>query len=87
MEKKVIIKNESGLHARPAGLLVKKASEFESHIEMECSGKKINAKSIMGIMSLGVRKNSEIKIIANGEDAENAVDAIIKLIESGFGEG
>ncbi len=86
MEKKVVIKNESGLHARPAGLLVKKASEFKSDIEIEFNGKKINGKSIMGIMSLGLDKNSEIKIIANGDDAEGAVNALAELIESGFGE-
>ncbi|SHK02431.1 HPr family phosphocarrier protein [Tepidibacter formicigenes] len=86
MEKRVIIKNESGIHARPAGVFVKKASEFKSQVEIEFNGKKVNAKSIMGIMSLGLSKGNEINIIANGEDAQEAVNELAALIESGFGE-
>ncbi|KXZ39518.1 phosphocarrier protein [Alkalithermobacter thermoalcaliphilus JW-YL-7 = DSM 7308] len=86
MERKVTIVNASGLHARPAGMFVKKASEFKSSVEIEFNGKKINAKSIMGVMSLGLAKGNEIKIIANGEDAQSALDALVALVESGFGE-
>ncbi|OPJ56824.1 HPr family phosphocarrier protein [Alkalithermobacter paradoxus] len=86
MERKVMIVNESGLHARPAGMFVKKASEFKSSVEIEFNGKKINAKSIMGVMSLGLSKGSEITIIVNGEDAQNAMNALVELVESGFGE-
>ena len=60
MEKIVVIKNETGLHARPAGMFVKKASEFTSTIEVKCKGKVVNAKSIMGIMSLGLGKGEEV---------------------------
>ena len=76
MEKTVTIKNASGLHARPAGMFVKKASEFKA----------VNAKSIMGIMSLGLAQGDEVVICANGEDQESAVNALVELIESGFGE-
>ncbi|SHH12993.1 HPr family phosphocarrier protein [Tepidibacter thalassicus] len=86
MEKKVIIKNESGIHARPAGVFVKKASEFKSQVEIVFNGKKVNAKSIMGLMSLGLSKGDEITIVANGEDAQNAVNELAALVESGFGE-
>ena len=86
MEKKVIIKNESGIHARPAALLVKKASEFECAVEIDFNGKKVNAKSIMGIMSLGASKGSEITVITDGADADKAANEVAKLIESGFGE-
>lgn len=86
MERKVIISNESGLHARPAGVFVKKASEFKSDVSIEFNGKKINGKSIMGVMSLGLSKGNEITIIANGEDEQDAVNALAGLIEGGFGE-
>ena len=77
MEKLVSIKNASGLHARPAGMFVKKAAEFKSTVEVIAKGKTVNAKSIMGIMSLG---------LAKGEDEEAAVNTLVELIESGFGE-
>ncbi|CAH2212684.1 phosphocarrier protein HPr [Tepidibacter aestuarii] len=86
MERKVTIKNESGIHARPAALLVKKASEFESKVEIDFNGKKVNAKSIMGIMSLGASKGSEITVITDGSDEDKAVNAVAELIEGGFGE-
>ncbi|QJA09334.1 HPr family phosphocarrier protein [Romboutsia sp. CE17] len=86
MEKVVSIKNASGLHARPAGMFVKKASEFKSTVEVIAKGKTVNAKSIMGIMSLGLAKGDELIISANGEDEERAVNTLVELIESGFGE-
>lgn len=86
MEQVVSIKNESGLHARPAGMFVKKAAEFKSTVEVISKGKTVNAKSIMGIMSLGLGKGDELTVVANGEDQEAAVAALVELIESGFGE-
>lgn len=86
MEKIVSIKNASGLHARPAGMFVKKAAEFKSTVEVIAKGKTVNAKSIMGIMSLGLAKGDELTISANGEDEERAVNTLVELIESGFGE-
>ena len=86
MEKNVSIKNASGLHARPAGMFVKKAAEFKSTVEVNAKGKTVNAKSIMGIMSLGLAQGDELTIVANGEDQEAAVNALVELIEGGFGE-
>lgn len=86
MEKTVVIKNATGLHARPAGMFVKKASEFTSTVEIIAKGKTVNAKSIMGIMSLGLGQGQEIVIKADGADQEAAVEALAELIESGFGE-
>lgn len=86
MEKEVVIKNETGLHARPAGMFVKKASEFTSTVEVKYKGKVVNAKSIMGIMSLGLGKGEELTISATGADEEAAVDALVELVESKFGE-
>ena len=86
MEKIVSIKNASGLHARPAGMFVKKASEFKATVEVIAKGKIVNAKSIMGIMSLGLGKGDELTISANGEDEEAAINTLVELIDSGFGE-
>lgn len=86
MEKSVIIKNASGLHARPAGMFVKKAAEYKSTVEVEAKGKKVNAKSIMGIMSLGLGKGDELIIIANGPDEQAAADALFELVDGQFGE-
>jgi len=83
MEKNVSIKNASGLHARPAGMFVKKAAEFKSTVEVIAKGKTVNAKSIM---SLGLGQGDELTVVANGEDQEAAVNALVELIEGGFGE-
>ena len=86
MEKIVPITNPRGLHAIPAGMFVKKASQSKSTIEIKAKDKNVNAKSIMGIMSLGLAQGDEVVIVANGEDQESAVNALVELIESGFGE-
>ncbi|MDD6772067.1 MAG: HPr family phosphocarrier protein [Inconstantimicrobium porci] len=80
--KEVVVKNSTGLHARPATLLVKKASGFKSDITIECNGKKANVKSLIGVLSLGVTKDAVIKIEANGDDETLAVEEIAKLIEN-----
>ena len=67
---------ETGIHARPATLLVQAASKFSSDINLEYSGKSVNLKSIMGVMSLGVGQGSEISISAEGDDEKEAIDAI-----------
>jgi len=80
-EKKVTIINETGLHARPASQFVKKAGKFKSEIKIVFEDKEINAKSIMGIMSLGIGKGDEITLKAEGEDAEDAVEGLTEFIE------
>ncbi len=82
----VTIKNKLGLHARPAALLVQKASKYSAKIELETTEIKVNGKSIMGVMMLAAAYGSELKIIANGEDAEAAVTGIKTLIDSKFDE-
>ncbi|WAA11126.1 phosphocarrier protein HPr [Fervidibacillus albus] len=72
---------DTGIHARPATLLVQTAGKFDSEIQLEYKGKKVNLKSIMGVMSLGIGKDAEIKIIADGTDEENAMQAIAELME------
>jgi phosphocarrier protein len=80
-EKTLMINNETGLHARPASQLVKKAGNFKSQIEIIVGEKEVNAKSIMGIMSLGLGKGDEITLKAEGEDAEAAVEGLTEFIE------
>lgn len=84
--KTLVVKNGSGIHARPASMLVKEAGKFSAEISLEFNGKKANAKSIMSVLSLGVGKDSEITVSANGDDENAALEGIINLIESGFGE-
>ncbi|MGM0370339.1 MAG: HPr family phosphocarrier protein [Bacillota bacterium] len=86
MEKKVMIKNKTGLHARPASMLVEEASNYDADINLVYDGQEVNAKSIMGIMGLGIGHDAELVIEAIGPDEEEAVQAIVDLIESGFGE-
>jgi phosphocarrier protein HPr len=80
--REVIVKSATGLHARPATLLVKKASSYKSDINIEHNGKKANVKSLIGVLSLGVTKNSKITVIASGDDETLAAEEIVKLIAS-----
>ncbi len=85
MEKKsLILRNPEGLHARPAAIFVQEANKFESEIEIEFQGNKVNGKSIIGIMSLGAFHGEEISIIAKGRDEKEAVKALEKLIDTGL---
>ncbi|HVJ63839.1 MAG TPA: HPr family phosphocarrier protein [Bdellovibrionota bacterium] len=86
MEKTVYIKNEEGFHARPAGIFVKKASAFASNIEVKSGEATKNGKSIMGLMSLGLKKDSPLTIIASGADEAAAVAALAELVERKFEE-
>jgi phosphocarrier protein len=85
-QKDVTIKNRAGIHARPAALIVKKANEFDAEVFMEKDGNRINAKSIMGIITLGAAYNSTLSVIAQGQDEEAAVAAIVHLFETRFEE-
>ena len=80
------VNHNSGLHARPAALLVKTARQFSSDITVSHNGKEANAKSILTILTLGVNQGSEISICADGEDADEALAALEDLIQSNFGE-
>lgn len=82
ISRNVVVKNSVGLHARPAALFVRTCSKYRSEIFVEKDGNKVNAKSIMGIMSLGVYPEEEIKIIVDGIDEEAAIKDIVDLIEN-----
>jgi phosphocarrier protein HPr len=85
-EKLVTIKNRAGIHARPAALLVQTAGRFAAKIYLEKDGERINGKSIMGIITLGATYNTPIRIIAEGADEQEAVDALARLFENKFEE-
>jgi len=78
--------NKLGLHARPSAMLVTTASKFECEVFFTKNGLRVNGKSIMGVMTLAAEKGSELMIEVDGPDEELALEAIIKVIESGFGE-
>lgn len=80
--RKLVLNNEVGLHARPAALFVQTANKFLSDIYIELNGRKVNGKSIMGVMSLGVFQGEEITIIARGEDEKEAVEELAELLQN-----
>jgi phosphocarrier protein len=80
------IVNPLGLHARPAAQFVKLAASFNAHVEVVRDGLSVNGKSIMGVMMLAAECGCTITLKAEGPDGEQAVDALAKLIEEGFGE-
>ena len=82
----VTIVNSMGLHARPATFFVQSAHKFKSNIWIESGDRKVNAKSLLGILSLGIVGGTTIRIIADGSDEQLAVDGLVKLVESGFAE-
>lgn len=84
--KDVEVKNQVGLHARPATFFIQKANEYKSSIWVEKEERRVNAKSLLGILSLGIVGSAKIRIIADGSDEQLAVDGLVKLVESGFSE-
>ena len=84
--KEVTVQNHVGLHARPATFFIQKANEFKSSIWVEKEERRVNAKSLLGVLSLGIVGGTSIKVIADGADEQQAVDSLIKLVEAGFSE-
>ena len=85
-EQTVAIINRAGIHARPAAGLVQSAKDFKSNIYLEKGTDRINAKSIMGILTLIATYGTELKVVAEGEDEEMAVETVVRIIESKFEE-
>ena len=85
--KDVVVQNQVGLHARPATFFIQKANEFKSSIWVEKEERRVNAKSLLGILSLGIEGGTTIRIIADGPDALAAVKGLVDLVDSGFAEG
>ncbi len=85
-KEEIVLKNETGLHARPASELVKIANKFKSNIEIKVGEKTANAKSILAIMSLGIKTNTNIEVECEGEDEEIALKEIVEAFNNKFGE-
>lgn len=86
IKKKVLVTSKSGLHARPANLLIKEAQHYHAAVEICVNNSLYNAKSLLGILAAGVDYGTEIEVVCTGEDEEAACDAIVKLIAGGMGE-
>ncbi len=84
--KEVVINNQVGLHARPATFFIQKANEFKSSIWVEKDERRVNAKSLLGVLSLGIVKGTAVTIIADGTDEEAAIETLSALIDSDFSE-
>ena len=84
VKKDVLVQNQVGLHARPATFFIQKANEFKSSIWVEKDERRVNAKSLLGVLSLGIVGGTSI--IADGSDEQEAVDSLVALVESGFAE-
>ncbi|NLJ30388.1 MAG: HPr family phosphocarrier protein [Clostridiales bacterium] len=84
--KEVLVQNQVGLHARPATFFIQKANEFKSSIWVEKEERRVNAKSLLGVLSLGIVGGTSIRIIADGTDEEEAVNNLVELVQSGFAE-
>lgn len=84
--REVVVKNKSGLHTRPASMIVRTASRFKSDFFIDKDGYEINGKSIIGVMTLAAEPGARLKLIFEGEDEEAAAEAIVALFEQGFGE-
>ena len=86
ISKEVVISNQVGLHARPATFFIQKANEYKASIWVEKDDRRVNGKSLLGVLSLGIVKGTAITIIADGSDEEEAVAALSALIASDFAE-
>lgn len=84
--KDVTVQNQVGLHARPATFFIQKANEFKASIWVEKDERKVNAKSLLGVLSLGITKGTTVNIIADGSDEEAAVNTLVDLVASNFVE-
>ncbi len=86
LRKDVTITNNIGLHARPATFFIQKANAYKSSIWVEKEERKVNAKSLLGVLSLGIAKDMTITLIAEGQDEELAINGLVDLIQTGFAE-
>ena len=82
--KEITVKNQVGLHARPATFFIQKANEFKAGIWIEKDDRRANAKSLLGVLSLGILDSEKVKISADGVDEKLAVDALVELVSSGL---
>ena len=84
--KEVVVQNQIGLHARPATFFIQRANEFKATIWVEKDERRVSAKSLLGVLSLGITRGTSITLLAEGSDEETAVNALVSLINSNFEE-
>ena len=82
----IVITNTSGLHARPATFFVQNANSYKASIWIEKDDRKVNAKSLLGVLSMGIAKGMTVTLVADGQDEETAIKGLVQLIDSGFSE-
>lgn len=86
VKKDVVITNNIGLHARPATFFIQKANTYKSSIWIEKDDRKVNAKSLLGVLSMGIAKGMTVTLVADGQDENGAIDGLVALIQTGFAE-
>ncbi len=86
IQREVTINNNSGLHARPATFFIQKANTYRSGVWVVKDDRKVSAKSLLGVLSIGIAKGMSITIVADGDDEEAAIKGLVELIESGFND-
>ena len=86
VKRDVTVTNNIGLHARPATFFIQKANTYHSSVWVEKDDRRVNAKSLLGILSLGIAKGMTITLIADGQDEVSAIDGLVELIQTGFAE-
>lgn len=86
IQREVTITNSSGLHARPATFFIQKANTYRSGVWVVKDDRKVSAKSLLGVLSIGIAKGMTITLVADGDDEQAAIDGLVELIESGFND-
>ena len=86
IKREMTITNNIGLHARPATFFIQKANSFKSSIWIEKDDRKVNAKSLLGVLSLGIAKGMVVTLVADGQDEKEALDGLVNLVQSGLAE-
>ena len=86
ISKNVTIQNNVGLHARPATFFIQKANTYQSSVWVEKEDRRVNAKCLLGVLSLGITKGMTVTLIADGSDEKEAIDGLAELIDTNFGE-
>lgn len=86
VKRDVVITNNIGLHARPATFFIQKANTYKSSIWIEKDDRKVNAKSLLGVLSMGIAKGMTVTLVADGQDENGAIDGLVALIQTGFAE-
>ena len=86
ISRNITIQNNVGLHARPATFFIQKANSYKSSIWVEKDDRRVNAKSLLGVLSLGVTQGMQITVIADGQDEVEALNGLEELVSTGFGD-